>query len=453
MPRIAFYGDDFTGATDTLATCARAGLRSLLFMRVPSAAQLARAGALDVLGIAGATRSMAPEAIAQALQPAAQLFAALGVPLVHYKVCSTFDSAPAVGNIASAVGVLRAALPGAPVAVVGGQPSLGRYCLQGNLFAAAGAEGKVYRIDRHPTMSRHPVTPMHEADLRVHLAAQGMGAVEGVAYPSYAHGADHVARAWQAARADGADAVLFDVGEAAHLGVIGEVLARQSAHGPVIAVGASSVAEALAPQVALPSTALATPADRIDAARGPVLLLAGSLSPVTARQVAAAHSYRFIALDARRLGAGEQGYLAQAAAQCASALREGRHVLACTAPAAGNAAESHVRADVTARDVALASARLLAQVLATVPLARVGVAGGDTSSLAMQALDAWGLAHIARIAPGVALCRLYSDKPALDGLEIMLKGGQMGPDDLFEQFVHGSAARRGHASDQRVRAS
>ena len=435
MPRIGFYGDDFTGATDTLATCARAGLRCLLFMQVPGAAQLARAGELDVLGIAGATRSMAPAQIRQALQPAAQLFAALRVPLVHYKVCSTFDSAPEVGNIASAVEVLRAAMPTAPVAVLGGQPSLGRYCLHGNLFAAAGADGAVYRIDRHPTMCRHPVTPMHEADLRRHLAAQGLGPVESVAYPAYAQGAGHVEQRWLAAQQGGAAALLFDVGEAAHLRVIGTVLARQAARGGAIAVGASSVAEAMASVHA--EAGNAPPADGIDAARGPVLLLAGSLSPVTARQVALARSYQFIALDAQRLGAGDAAYLAQAVAQCADALREGRHVLACTAQAEGGA-----QAGVDARALALAGAQLLARVLEAVPLRRVGVAGGDTSSLAMQALDAWGLAHSARIAPGVALCRLYSDRPALDGLEIMLKGGQMGPDDLFEQFVHGSAARR-----------
>ena len=58
--KLAWYGDDFTGATDTLATAALAGLRSLLFLGLPSAAQLARAGPLDALGIAGAARAMTP---------------------------------------------------------------------------------------------------------------------------------------------------------------------------------------------------------------------------------------------------------------------------------------------------------------------------------------------------------------------------------------------------------
>jgi uncharacterized protein YgbK (DUF1537 family) len=68
------------------------------------------------------------------------------------------------------------------------------------------------------------------------------------------------------------------------------------------------------------------------------------------------------------------------------------------------------------------------------------VAGGDTSSHAVRALDAWGLSYIGSLAPGVALCRLHSDRPGLDGMELMLKGGQMGGDDLFQLLLSGPPA-------------
>ena len=53
-------------------------------------------------------------------------------------------------------------------------PALGRYCVFGNLFAkmGIGSDGKIYRLDKHPSMSNHPVTPMKEADLRIHLGKQ-----------------------------------------------------------------------------------------------------------------------------------------------------------------------------------------------------------------------------------------------------------------------------------------
>ena len=50
--------------------------------------------------------------------------------------------------------------------IVVAAPHLRRYVIFGNLFAAAGSDPEIFRIDRHPTMSRHPATPMKEADGR-----------------------------------------------------------------------------------------------------------------------------------------------------------------------------------------------------------------------------------------------------------------------------------------------
>ena len=102
-PLLGWYGDDFTGATDTLAVLAQAGLRSMLFLGVPGAEALAAAGPLEAIGIAGAARAMAPEAMRAELAPVGRFFQQLAPPVLHYKVCSTFDSAPQVGNIACAI--------------------------------------------------------------------------------------------------------------------------------------------------------------------------------------------------------------------------------------------------------------------------------------------------------------------------------------------------------------
>ena len=118
----------------------------------------------------------------------------------------------------------------------------------------------------------------------------------------------------------------------------------------------------------------------------------------------------------------------------AQQLQQGIDMLACTSHQ-GKIAATDVPAD--ARALALACGDLLSQVLKLAPIKRLGVAGGDTSSHAVQALDAWGLSYQAQLAPGVALCRLHSDDPALDGLEIMLKGGQMGAERLFEDLRAG----------------
>src|SRR3546814_20259104 len=60
---------------------------------------------------------------------------------------------------------------GGVVPVVVGAPHLGRYVVFGNLVAVAGGD-EVFRIDRHPTMARHPVPPMPAADTRRHPARE-----------------------------------------------------------------------------------------------------------------------------------------------------------------------------------------------------------------------------------------------------------------------------------------
>jgi uncharacterized protein YgbK (DUF1537 family) len=159
-----------------------------------------------------------------------------------------------------------------------------------------------------------------------------------------------------------------------------------------------------------------------------VLMLAGSLSPLTRSQVAASTKFQHVAVDARRL-TDDRSYAAELMTVITDQLRSGRHVLAYTATDA-------MPVDPTnSADVASSTAKLLESVLDRIPLRRVGIAGGDTSSRAVQALELWGLSHDAILAPGVAVCRTHSTIPGRDGIELMLKGGQMGPVDLFNRFI------------------
>src|SRR5690606_19714743 len=104
------------------------------------------------------------------LRPKFKALKALGAPLTHYKVCSTFDSSPQIGSIGRATDIGCEVFQPPVVPLLVGAPGLKRYVAFGNLFATVG--DTTFRIDRHPTMSRHPVTPMHEADLRLHLSQQ-----------------------------------------------------------------------------------------------------------------------------------------------------------------------------------------------------------------------------------------------------------------------------------------
>ena len=146
-----------------------AGLPAVMFVETPTPEQLERFRQLPgdrhrrrrsgACRRAGWTRTC-PPLFARSLQ--------LKAPVTHYKVCSTLDSSPAVGLDRPRDRHRRAHLrrdAGAanwqPLIVAA--PAIGRYQAFGNLFAASG-DG-VYRLDRHPVMQRHPVTPMDEADV------------------------------------------------------------------------------------------------------------------------------------------------------------------------------------------------------------------------------------------------------------------------------------------------
>ena len=74
---------------------------------------------------------------------------------------------------------------------------------------------------------------------------------------------------------------------------------------------------------------------------------------------------------------------------------------------------------------------MLRTVLVRSGLRRAVVAGGDTSSHAIQQLGLQALTFAAPLASGSPLCRAHSDVAALDGIEVALKGGQMGQEDFF----------------------
>lgn len=432
-PAYGFYGDDFTGATDTLAHLARAGFRTMLFFQPPTDAQLDAAGPLDAIGVASAARAMAPLAMKAALLPAGARFAELGVRILHYKVCSTFDSSPELGSIGAAVSTLRGFFPNPLVPVIGGQPGLQRYCAFGNLFAAgsstAGGEAPpVFRIDRHPTMSRHPATPMQEADLRLHLQDQGLPDMGLIDWRHYTSAPGHLDTQVNGRIESSCPAVLFDVLEDAHLAPIGRLLAQRSTAAPLLAVGPSSVAQAwaMATRPADSSTHVASPVDASQGPRpvGPVFVFAGSLSPATSRQIDAAHSYSRVEIDPAQVDAGS---LDQYLDDIVTLLRSGKNVLTFTSRTFDQAS---ARRDDTTRACAL----LVRRVVTAMRPGRICIAGGDTSSFAVQALGGWGLSYLGAISEGVAMCRLHADVEELDGMEIALKGGQMGGVDFFERL-------------------
>jgi len=451
---LTFYGDDFTGSTDAMEALALSGLRTILFLRAPSAHEIAtRYADVKCIGVAGTSRAMSPAEMDAELAPVLESLWSLGAPLLHYKVCSTFDSAPQIGSIGHVVDQARLHLNnGRTVPIVAGSPPLRRYTVFGNHFAAAGEA--VHRLDRHPTMARHPVTPMHEADLTRHLAGQSSGQVELMSVVDLDGTQAEVDARFAQRMATSPAMLLFDVLDDARLRETGRLLWEQAQRAPQFVVGSSGVGYAL--------TAWWRAAGQIPDvnARFPtvapvpqLLVLSGSASPATAQQIAWAreHGFETLRVPVAALLQADHTAVKQALFEQASAAwSRGASVVLYTAEGPDDPAIAQARAVMTAvKTEAGHSARVLGGLLgqlaraliAHTGLRRLLIAGGDTSSYAMQELGVHALEMAAVLTPGAPLCRAHADDPLIDGVELALKGGQMGGPDYFGR-VRGDASPR-----------
>ncbi len=442
---LSFYGDDFTGSAAVMEVMTFAGLPTVLFLAPPTPAQLRAFEGYRGIGIAGAARSRSPAWMADHLPPIFESLAALKAPLSHYKVCSTFDSAPHVGSIGKAVEIAAPILGGVWHPLLIAAPAIQRYQAMGNLFAVA--EGEGYRLDRHPTMRRHPVTPMTEADVRLHLARQTaipIGLVDFVALK-----AGRGDEALAAARNDGAEIIALDVIDHETLAEAGR-LVWENRGKRCLAIGSQGVEYALVAHWQERGLLRASdwaferpPAERI-------VIVSGSCSPVTARQIDRAASQNFSPIPLDPFGALDerqwQAELERGMQQARTALSQGRDPLLHTAKGPEDPSIARLEAALSDRGVDPAEVnarigdglgRLLDRLLRETGIRRAVIAGGDTSSHGLSALNIYALTAIASITPAASLNRAHSDDPAYGTLEIALKGGQMGEPDYFAQIRAG----------------
>ncbi|KAA5540870.1 four-carbon acid sugar kinase family protein [Adhaeribacter rhizoryzae] len=450
---LAYYGDDFTGSTDALEFLSRAGARTVLFMNTPTPEHLSRYSGLQAIGVAGKTRAMAPAEMEQELRPAFTALQALGIPHVHYKVCSTFDSSPNVGSIGKAIEVGAEIFQAAFVPLLVAAPALGRHCVFGNLFArmGIGSQGNIYRLDRHPSMSRHPVTPADESDLRLHLARQTTKQIGLFDILQVGRPADEALKILKEIINQGAEVVLFDALYSEQLAAIGSLLdIYANSEKPLFSVGSSGIEMALG-QFWTEQNRLPPAPDWPNPGKAkPLLVASGSCSPVTAGQIswALAQGFAEIALDTVTLAHSDRentaGLLQKYLTEALEYLDEGRSVIIHTSRGADDeridktAAVLHQQG-LTAQQVQSRTAHLYGTALGNLVRAilekasvqRVVIAGGDTSSYAARALGIEAVEMIAPLSPGAPLCRAYAPGSPIDGREVNFKGGQVGSEDYF----------------------
>jgi uncharacterized protein YgbK (DUF1537 family) len=413
-----YYGDDFTGSTDALEALAANGVPSVLFLDPPGEEALRAFPGCRAIGVAGESRSRSPEWMSAHLPQIFESLKQYDAPICQYKVCSTFDSSPGTGSIGRALEIGQQVFRSTYVPVIVAAPHLKRYVLFGNLFAAGG--GAVHRIDRHPTMGHHPVTPMDEGDLRLHLGRQTSQPLASLDLLALRNGCAEPEL--EKLVAQGSKAVIFDGLDEQTLAEIGRLLWSRSAAAP-FAIGSSGLTHALIRHWRaagmIPGTFKLETPNEVDR----LIVVSGSCSPVTEAQIRFAmnHGFRCIRIEDPDV----------TREQAQAALDAGESVIVYSALGPQDCS-SGPRGEERGATIGV----LLRELIVRSGVRRAVVAGGDTSTHAVRRLGIQALTFLGLTTPGAPLCRAHADG-AMDGIELVLKGGQVGPEDYFE------LARRG----------
>jgi uncharacterized protein YgbK (DUF1537 family) len=269
-------------------------------------------------------------------------------------------------------------------------------------------------------MENHPLTPMTDPDIRRWLQRQTVLKVGHLPLAALRAGPD---AALARLAAEGARLVVADAVEDADLFVLGHAAA-----GHRLVTGGSGIAMGLPANFGIAPETAATA--RFRGVSGPALVLSGSCSGATRRQVAAYVASRpAMKLDASDLERPDEA-LRDVLAFVADNRNAAPLVYSTDEPTAVAAAQARLGRERLAAFYDGLFARLAAEAVAR-GFRRIVVAGGETSGAVAGALGETAFAIGPEIATGVPTLRTSGD-PAL---ALALKSGNFGDEDFFERAL------------------
>lgn len=449
---LSFYGDDFTGTTAIAETFMQSRLRTVIFTAPPTLAFLQKNfPGVQAIGISGTARSLAADRAKEVLEPIFKRMKSYKSPIYVYKICSTFDSSRLIGNIGKAIELGIDVFNPDFVPVLPAAPRLKRFTVFGNHFAAMG-NGEVYRLDQHPSISNHPVTPMKNADLRRHMAKQTSLKSGLIDILNIQAGPEKINARMDECLTAGVSLLFFDCLSDRTLNTVCHTVFQRFKDGrPMFWVGSQELGYGLGHALTrgglIDGRNCNEPAADKKADKGPILIMAGSCAVVTGNQIrwAEANGFASIGVNVQNLLDAEKKAREKSTiiATAGRALAEGCSVIIHTAVGPADRRIHQMKEMTDRMDLAEADAnRILGTELGDVARRIVGnsstrrlvVAGGDTSGRIQEFLGIQALQVATAVGIGAPLCYVYSKKPEINGLEVAFKGGQVGNEDYFGQI-------------------
>lgn len=411
--------DDYTGASDLANTLARAGLRIVQTIGVPSP-ELALPD-VDAVVVALKSRSIPVEDAIGLSRKAADWLRGQGARHILFKVCSTFNSTDR-GNIGQVMDALREDAQSGPVVVTPAFPETGRTVYFGNLFVGT------VPLNESP-LKDHPLNPMHDANLVRVLARQSRYPVGLVPFSTVASGSAAIQEAMRVLGSAGKGAAIVDTVSDAHLQAIGEAALQNP-----VSVGASGLGLGIARALlaAAPRAAAQDAPAFNTAIGGKVAILAGSCSQATLEQIRAVErALPVLRLDIARLLKGEP-VAAEALTWAKERLESGPVLIASSAtPDVVAALQMQYPAGHVSGVIEHCLAEIGAGLVAS-GVRRLIVAGGETSGAIVDRLGLKAFLVGPEIAPGVPVLRSTGDASEM---LLALKSGNFGGRDFFSRAL------------------
>jgi 3-dehydrotetronate 4-kinase len=396
--------DDFTGGSDIASFFVKGGLRTILLNGVPSDNHITVQA--DVCVIALKTRTMDTEEAVKDSIEAIKWLKEQGAQQFYVKYCSTFDSTPK-GNIGPINDAVMQELSVSHTILCPALPLNGRTVKDGGLY--------VHGIPLHESpMKNHPLTPMWDYDLVRLMEPQSNFPIVKLPNGLTKEEAEEFIKQVKEEKAPSSFYVVPDYETNEDAERIVQLFGSLE-----LLTGGSGLAEPLARMHQQESEM-----DQFERSNSKAIILSGSCSEVTRKQIEAYHKIggESYFIDPLKLLAGEETI-----ENIWNTIKDKESILVYSSDTPENVKITQEQGkEVVAKTLEKTTAELAA--LATeAGFKRIIVAGGETSGAVTKRLG-YTSYHIGKsIAPGVPIMIPTEET----GIRLVLKSGNFGDKDFF----------------------
>jgi uncharacterized protein YgbK (DUF1537 family) len=415
MIKLGIVADDLTGANDTGVQFAKVGLRTLVIWKPDLPHELL--AEYDVVVIDTETRGKPMEEAYEEAYAAATAVNRSGATYFYKKVDSTMR-----GNIGAELDAMLDALQVSLAIVSPAYPRNGRTMVDGRLLVGG------VPLERTEA-ARDPITPVSDSNVQLVLKRQSRRMISSIPLTTIAEGPEYLKEFMQRERLLGTEVFVADATSEADLETIAQ--AASSLGETVLLCGSAGLAEKMPLAFGL------LPRE------GGVLVLAGTASSVTARQIdflERTHGARVVTVDPQRVFGGEEQRnreVTRSRRIAKEALDKGGDVVVRWASSFAEAEKSMKLTGLSdAQDmsrVALSTLVAIATTLINRSLSGLVLTGGDTAMSFVDSLGAMGIGVTGEVESGVPAVTIVGGK--WDGMRVVTKAGGFGDEMTLVRIV------------------